>query len=1156
VTELIFLPYLQQWDGTRLSLNLLAAPQSSPLDPLVPAGPAFTDANFTFEIRLVQGLGSLPTTSSAYTAVTEATTAPAQARPICEALAAALPIDSAVTPVDPRSAGQQFLKYAPPGYRAAAAYADGGNPYLRVDDGYHCALKSGVPAGTVLKSPPPSLGWGKVLASALRQPLMSQATGLVRPFTLTPPGRFFDGGGWVYITLAAGSDGAGLLSVPGGLKSYAARVPALSAARSLFTSVLFPVAATIPAADYDDLFVEVVNYDDGFAKAVYAMQPIVLDPLGETDDGTRPRTDYGARLGWDDEQVATWLNRQIDPGAATQDAPMGVLGYRVDARRKGETTWNSLVLGSTQVTVDGLDLGSYQGEFRVEVAPNQLMSDTTGTFWIPSYYASWTGASLAGPDPVQATLQGIDSPSVVEGVDPGVTLRYGESYEFRVRLVDHTGGGPLPGEDPVNPAPQPVAPLTFLRWVRPQPLIIGTALPVVPDPASAPDSITVQRPLMGYPEYVLAGGSAADMLADLAAAGAAGRAVGLPDPDVDAVQVEVSVAFPGAADAAGDNYQVLYTATRQFPPGATDPLVLTLGWQDMADATAITDPGSGPLPVPTARLLRILVSALAAGRAGYYGSDDVRQGQQTTLAVSKYSTDETHLLRAVLADPVEGIFLQPDALVTPAVALAQQVAGQGLASPDNPLGRLASALNLAAVDTGLRANPGERVLFGCTPGVPHTLGPDGGSIQFSSVNDLTLVWIVAVRLELSRDWSWNGLDYLSIRKGGAEVGQVGPRLTVAAEALQAVAPTGHSDIIFFDIFDPKPPPGQFPAELELSYTVHPVFRNPPAAADPDLTFGLNLPVTTPPSQVPQLASAGIALSPYTRDAAYSYTGPRQRVLWFEFAAPPANPADSLYARVLAYAPDPVLTDVTPVLPQVPEPPLPVDPEPIRTIVPGQSDDQAGASAMQLLQPTDSPLHFYVPLPAGLTPDSAELFGFFTYEVRAGHTVGWCTAQGRFGRPLRVTGVQHPAPGLSASVIRSSAGIEVSAPVASPVYQGTLLLPYPPVTQLWVLLYVQVHQADRAEMRNLLLDSRQAAILIDRWKNRSGPPPADNGTATWSAAEVVQLLGLLGLSPDAPLSCVVVETLPGEQPVTDPVSDGLGYERFLRTSPLTAIPVQC
>lgn len=1154
MTELIFLPFPQQWDGTQLSLNLLAAPQGSPLDPLVPAGSAFTDANFTFEIRLVQGLASLPTTGSTYTAVTEITSAPPQARSICQALASALPIDPTVTAVDPRIAGSQFLKYAPPGYRTAAGYADGGNPYLRVDDTYHCALKSGVPAGTNLQSPPPPLGWGKVLASALRQPLLSQAIGLVRPFTITPAAGFFDAGGWIYVTLAAGSDDAGLLAMPGGLMSYAARIPALSTARSLFTSVLFPVAATIPAADYDDLFIEAVNYDDGFAKAVYTTQPIVLDPLGETDDGTRPRTDHGARLGWDDEQVATWLNRQIDPNAAVLDAPMGVLGYRVDARQAGQTAWNSLVLGQTEVTLGTLDLGSFQGEFRVEVAPNQLMSDTTGTFWIPSYYASWTGTSLVGRDRTQDKLLGIDSPSVVEGVDPGVSLRYGDSYEFRVRLVDHTGGGPAVDEDPVNPAPQPIAPLTFLRWVRPQPLRLDTILPVIPDPASAPDTITVERPLMGYPEYVFAGGSAADMLADLPAAAAAGRAVGLPDPDVDAVQVEVSVAFPGPADSPGENYQVLYQATRPFPAGATDPLVLTLAWQDVADATSITDPGTGPLPVPTARLLRIVVSALAAQRTAYYGSDDVRQGPQTTLAVSKYSTDENELLRASLADPAEGIFLQPEAQVTPGVALAQQAAGLGIAAPDNPLGRLASALNLAAVDTGLRANPRERVLLGCSEGVAHSLGPDGGSIQFASVNDLTMVWIVAIRLELTRDWSWDGLDHLSIRKGGVEVGQVEPRLTAAAEALEG-APTDHSDIVFFDIFDPKPPPGEFPAELELSYTVHPVFRNPAATTGPDLTFALNLPITTPPSEVPKLTSAGIALSPYTRDGDYSYTGPRQRMLWFEFAAPPANPADSLYARVLAYAPDPVLTAVDP-LPEVAEPPLPIDPEPIRTIVPGQSDDQAGASAMQLLRPTDSPVHFYVPLPSGMTPDAYELFGFFTYELRVGHKIGWCTAQGRFGRPLRVTGVQHPAPPLSVSVIRSKPGIEISAPVAEPVYQGESLLPYPPVTQLWVLLYTQVHQADDTDMRNLLLDSRQALILVNRWRDKLAPLRGDTGTATWSESELVQMLGLLGLSPDAPLSCLVVETLPGEQPVIDPVSAGLGYERFLRTSPLTAIPVQC
>jgi hypothetical protein len=853
-------------------------------------------------------------------------------------------------------------------------------------------------------------------------------------------------------------------------------------------------------------------------------------------------------------QLAVLQQRQIDPSAATQDAPMGVLGYRVDARKRGETTWHSLVLGTTQVTVDGLDLGTYNGEFRVEVAPNKLMADPTDTFWIPSYYTSWTGTSLIALDHSEAQLQGIDSPSVIEGVDPDIELLYGDSYEFRVRLVDHTGGGPLLSEDPVNPAPQPVAPLAFLRWVQPQALRVDTTLPVTPDPAHAPASIAVHRPLMGYPQYVFAGGSVADLLADLPAASAEGRPVGLPDPDVDAVEIEVSVAFPGAA-GTGDDYRVLYQATRPFPAAVTDPLVLTLGWRDVADATTLTDPGSGPLPVPTARLIRFAINALAAERTGYYGDDDVRHGPQTTIALSKYSQDESHLLKAVLADPVEGIFLQPDAPVTQAVALVQQMAGQGLTAPTNALGRLATALDLAVVGTGPRAHPGERVLFGCSPGVAHSLGPDGGSIQFASINDLTLVWIVAVRLELHRDWSWDGLDHLSIQKGGVEVGQVEPRLTVAHEALEG-APIDRSSIVFLDVFDPKPPPGQFPAELDLHYTVHAVYRNPAATGGPDLTYELHLPITTPPNQVPQLASAGLALSPYSRDSAYSYTGARQKTLWFEFTAPPANPADSLYARVLAYAPDPVLTRVNPVLQESPEPPLPIDPEPIRTIVPGQSDDQAGASAMQLLQQTDSPVHFFVPLPPGTTADADELLGFYTYELRVGHHAGWSTAQGRFGRPLRVTGVQHPAPTLTAAVVRSQSGLEVSAPVANSVYQGESLLAYPPVTQLWVLLYTQVHQADDADMRNLLLDNRRAYTRVDRWTGKFQPPRADSGTATWSQAEIDSMLELLGLSPDAPLSCLVVETLPGEQPVADPVSSGLGYERFLRTSPLTAVPAQC
>jgi len=234
----------------------------------------------------------------------------------------------------------------------------------------------------------------------------------------------------------------------------------------------------------------------------------------------------------------------------------------------------------------------------------------------------------------------------------------------------------------------------------------------------------------------------------------------------------------------------------------------------------------------------------------------------------------------------------------------------------------------------------------------------------------------------------------------------------------------------------------------------------------------------------------------------------------------------------------------------------VDPEPIRTIVPGQSDDQAGLSAMQILLPTDSPRHFLVHLPGGLTPESSAMFGFFTYELRVGHAIGWSTAQGRLGRPLRVTGVQHPMPTLRCAVLRDRRGIEVSAPFADPTYEGQSLRPFPPATQLWVLLYAQVHQADGADMRNVLLGHRQAIPQPQRWERKIDRLRVDAGTATWSNAEIERLLELLALDSETPLSCLAVETLPGDQPIQDPVGQGLGYERFLRTSPLTPIPEVC
>jgi hypothetical protein len=438
----------------------------------------------------------------------------------------------------------------------------------------------------------------------------------------------------------------------------------------------------------------------------------------------------------------------------------------------------------------------------------------------------------------------------------------------------------------------------------------------------------------------------------------------------------------------------------------------------------------------------------------------------------------------------------------------------------------------------------------------HILAPDHSNVTFASNTDLTQHWIIALRLTVDRDWTWGGMAAtgVSIQRDGVEVGRIETRSTVDSDAL--IHPTRTAtDLVFFDVVDPKPDAGGFPAELTLNYTLTPSFVSPPKNVDAPVTVSVELPMTTPPTQVPKLVSAGIALSTYVRSADYSTTDQRRRALWLEFDRPPDNPRDGLFGRILAYAPDSVLSEFIGDPDETAEPPLPVDPELIRTIIPGQSDDGAGLTAMDALIASDSPVHFLVPLPAGMSGDAPELLGFYTYEFRIGHSQGWGTAQGRFGTALRVTGVQHPAPPLTCMVVRSQAGITASAPFATPVQDGRSVRRFPPATEIYVMIYAQVYQSDGADFRNVLL-GRKPARFRERKLEFQGASDAFYGNATWSRAEIRFLLASLTLESDTPLSCLAVETLPGGDPFPDPLGAGLGNERLLRTSPLVPVPELC
>lgn len=484
---------------------------------------------------------------------------------------------------------------------------------------------------------------------------------------------------------------------------------------------------------------------------------------------------------------------------------------------------------------------------------------------------------------------------------------------------------------------------------------------------------------------------------------------------------------------------------------------------------------------------------------------------------------------------------------------AQRASGAGGQRPSDVPTRLAAQLGLVNDGLMLRARPGRRVVFGCASGLRHVLGPDGSTITFAAQSDLTQHWVVVIRLTLDRDWTWDGLAYagITVARDGRVVGQFGPDRSVNADAL-ATPMRAQTDLVFFDSIDPKPAPGAFPAELHPTYRISADLQGNPGH-DPVSDLAIDLPVTTPPTQTPRIVSAGIAMSPYQRSADYSSTQPRQKALWFEFDRAPEDPDDRYFARVLRNAPDPLLSSLGQSVTETAEAPLPVDPEWLRVIVQGQSDDRAGLDTMQELVPSDSPVHFLVPLPPGVHETSPELFGFFTYELRVGHASIWSTAQGRFGSPLRVSGVQHPPPTLTCSPLRNSLGITVSADFALPVLDGRAFQRLPPASSIWVLLYAQAEQVDGIDRRNVLL-LRQPA----RWERKRYDESRTSsfGTATFSNAEITLALEGLGFSDGAPLSVLAVELLPNGTPAADPVGAQLGAQRILRTSPLMPVPRVC
>lgn len=1315
--KLRILTFPQRIAGRNLELNVLVLPTQRLLNDLItfesqlnPGSdiqlPKFINADLQLQIKTIRGLSSYPF-SEEFVLDNEGVKAdtfptdiafPANMQRLYEGLESQFEIlPSGAGLEDPKDDANGIRKYLPLSYRAAFNFTTPRTEFAKTDDSYQCAIKCAPKPDLNFGNSSSKVPWGRVIGFCLRQPLLAEKIGLLHHFTLElPSANYFADGGWVYFDLIAPlSFDITPANAEIQLRQYAARIPAIDRPRQLFGALLFPVVKGPfqPNGEYDALKIEAADYDDGFAKIVHAFQPVSANLLAEEPDGIHVQRDAGIRLGWDDEQILIWQNRQLlaDPNTPNQriEAPLGVFSYRVDVREKTTpaSDWASLVevRNKAQLQLGGEVIAPAQTrlETGVQVFPSQINADPQTHFWLPSFFTQWYGASLVLPDARAAQLDASgalekpelysdkhidEQPKQKSGLYEAVLpanpeLKYGKQYEFRVRLADLTGGGPRLDERELNDAPATHSLITFKRFVAPKQLTVDP-VDFVPDPASRTsvfypvDSFEISRPRLGYPALLFTQMDTAAAFAELEADRdflhddldpletiKEQREVSYFDPDVDKFMVRVEIKSLAMDNAESTNqreaYIPLYTTFRSFDPDPETPFTLELEYRnanvinfgneiDLGDLnlSKVDIDGNDVLVLPRSRDIRITLLPVCSDKPAVpayfgfaktrFGDELVRCGEPIQFFVREDAEEEADFFRTDLESrQLRGLYLQPDQpqVNNPVTFFKEMVAGKEL--QQSPLiQRLAAQLDLGFNGMSLIGKPGERVQFGCSNRIRHTLAPDNSSITFATSGDLINHWLCVLSFEIARDWTWDGLSDpgIEVRRTKRFTGENGTTETAVVGHLELKRTANriaindpdrsYTRVVFIDAVEPKKDltkpsttAAPFPNTIDVSYSLRPDFIksvNAPAEVEQTEVRDITLPVTTKPAQVPKVVAAGVALSPYVRSDDYSETAVRQRYLWFEFEKPIADPNDTYFARVLSYAPDPLLTfrNVDQLFVKQDDPPLAIDPELVRVITHDHGNDNAGIDAMQEMMAETgepqalvkvSPVHYLLPLPPGLHHESNELFGFFVYELRVGHSNKiWSTAQGRFGHPIRVNGVQHPAPPLKCLVDRTSKGISVTAHYATSVFNGRNVTSKPPKTEIWCMLYAQLRQADGNDNRNILLSEKRLDYLdpdkVPRVIDKKWPKllvanslmvnldaPA-TGVQSWTEAQIKNMLSQFNLSPDTRLSVLAVEMMPrydqyiifGQTPSQSvrPLSQDLGQYRILRTSRLVKAPPVC
>ncbi len=1201
VTKLTFVPYLQAWDAASrvLSLRVLVAPTGNPLEPLLaaPAGlPAFADAQLSFRAFISDAIDALPMrTNVDQTADTPRRGAPADARLIFENIKAGLdiPDGAAGDTFKPQApdATRQLRKYLPKSYRNAFDFVQPRTSLAVIDNSYQCLMQC--PPDALPPEPPTEIGWGEAIAFCLRRPRLADALGLIVPIDITiDAAPRLEEGGWLWLELSPNSDYAAEAGLPDFQRSFATRIPPLptSGTRPIFTPVVFPVSDNAADAgalgDVDRVFAEAIRFDDGFSKIVHVHQPpgvSILDEEGTS--GSAPR-DEGAQIAFDDEDILEGQNRALGASPDGQNnvvAPRGILGYRIDVRpANAGAPWTSLSRVNSPLDL-GVDLGTEVEERWIEVHPNEVEDQ----LWLPPWFAVWRGGSIVMETPEEQRLMQApppepgDAPDLDVPVDLGdLSLRYGNRYEFRVRLADATGGGPDLSKDKVREGEAPIALLHMKRHVPPRRPLLNMA-PLAAD--GAVPSVQVTRPPLGYPDAVFAAGPAAqtDLLAQIAANDADPANASPPairDPDTAYLRVRILLRAPTFDPAADRNGWIeWYTTSRPFPADPSQALNLTFDWSRAADyrdidiSNQLGAEGSvtGAVPLIYSRDIRVEVSAIGRNDLSYFATEKARLGDVDAI--------ELHAIEATEADPIA---ILPDADKLRSVQLRDDPIGararvSATVAQNDPstvlVDRLAIASDLVANGAMLLGRQGERVAFGCA-GLNHHAAPDASSLEFAEPGELAGQWLNVAQMVIDRDWTWRGQGAPTVRvrrrmalpgaPGDAPqweyVGDIQLMNTINVQA-RTQPERGYIRMIFIDAFTPPLGKDGLPYEVALEYQMQLSFEGGTSIIQDVETI---LPVATRPTQVPKVVAAGIALTEYRPNEEYSETASRIKRLWLEFEEPLADARDAYFVRALYQTPDPMLLpDWEPVRdPDVLER-VPLDPELTRVITPGQVQDLSGLNAMQRLEPAgNSDRHFLVPLPPNTDPASPELFSFFTYEIRVGHGPGtptdpfWSTAQARYGEPMTLEGVQHPPPELICSVTPGPGrSLKARAPFATPYLGLKQVTPSRPNTEIWFVLYARLLQVDGKTWRNVQIDLTRSREI----PTGASAPLAPQAEGRWTDAQVKDALARAGLPEDTPLTVLAAELLPEPNgSFADPLGGDLGQVRIIRTSPLADVAQDC